>query len=85
MDLHEATKSCATVSKISEHAQYRLLHKTTWFRFISATEKKVHLAWTFFQSLVNDDVKVNKYKESLVNDTKLIIWILMQLISQSEI
>ena len=25
--------------KISEHSQYQLLHKTTWFHFINATEK----------------------------------------------
>ena len=47
--------------KISEHVQYQLLQKTTCFDFIRANEKKSStLAWTFLQSLVNDDVKVNK-------------------------
>ena len=35
--------------KISEHAQYQLLYKTTCFYFRRATEKNVQLAWTFFQ------------------------------------
>ena len=34
--------------KISEHAQYQLLLKTTYLYFIHATEKKVQLARTFF-------------------------------------
>ena len=50
--------------------------------------KKVQLAQRFLQSLANDDVKVNKNIESLLKkidlETKLIVWVLMLLISQSE-
>ena len=46
--------------KISEHVQYWLLHKTTCFYFLRATEKKFNWLELFFQLLANDDVKVNK-------------------------
>ena len=45
--------------KISEHSQYQLLHKTTCFFFIRTSEKS-STTLNFFQSLANDDDKVNK-------------------------
>ena len=63
--------------KVSEPAQYQLLDKTECFYFIRAIEEKVQLAWTFYQLLANDGVKVIKAK-------RIVVWILMQLISQSE-
>ena len=74
--------------KISQHAQYQLLHKTTCFYLIRATGKKVQLGWTFFQSLVNDDLKVSKTQRISAKidrfKIRLIVWIVMQLISRSE-
>ena len=58
------------------------------FISLARLEKLVQLAWTFFQSFANDDVKVSKtQKFSAKTDrfrTRLTVWILMQLISQSE-
>ena len=47
--------------KISENAQYQSLYKATCFLLNLRDWKKI-LARFFFQSLANDDVKVNKTK-----------------------
>ena len=57
------------------------------FLFHSRDWKKVQLAGTFFQSLVNDDVKVNKTQKmssKIDLEFRLIVWFLIQLISRSE-
>ena len=63
-DLHSAIMSHATVRldlwacavSVAAQEQMCLLHSRDW--------KKAQLAWTFFESLVNDNVKVNKTHSS---------------------
>ena len=58
------------------------------FLFQSRNWKKSSTSLNFFQSLANDDVKVNKTQKVYAKvdrfRTRLFVWILMQLISQSE-
>ena len=54
------------------------------FYFIRASEKKFNWLELFFQSLANDDVKVNKIKNFYVKTfrTRLIVWILKEILSE---